>query len=131
MRRPTQEVSMRLENKVALITGSTGGMGRASARLFAKEGATVVVTKRGTEGSDALRITARVELPVNIMISSGAPTLDELAAAGVRRLSQGGEGFLVVVGTLKLLADRYLAGELAAPPEALAEGLSLIKALLA
>jgi NAD(P)-dependent dehydrogenase (short-subunit alcohol dehydrogenase family) len=29
---------MRLENKVALITGGYGSMGRASARLFAKEG---------------------------------------------------------------------------------------------
>jgi NAD(P)-dependent dehydrogenase (short-subunit alcohol dehydrogenase family) len=37
---------MRLENKVALITGGYGGMGRASARLFAKEGAAVVVTGR-------------------------------------------------------------------------------------
>jgi NAD(P)-dependent dehydrogenase (short-subunit alcohol dehydrogenase family) len=37
---------MRLENKVALITGATGGMGRASARRFAKEGATVLVGAR-------------------------------------------------------------------------------------
>jgi NAD(P)-dependent dehydrogenase (short-subunit alcohol dehydrogenase family) len=34
---------VRLESKVALITGGYGGMGRASARLFAREGATVFV----------------------------------------------------------------------------------------
>lgn len=45
---------MRLENKVALITGGYGGMGRASARLFAKEGATVFVTGRNEERGDAL-----------------------------------------------------------------------------
>ncbi|HEY4015536.1 MAG TPA: SDR family NAD(P)-dependent oxidoreductase [Polyangiaceae bacterium] len=40
---------MRLTNKVAFITGGTGGMGRASARLFAKEGATVFVAARRPE----------------------------------------------------------------------------------
>jgi NAD(P)-dependent dehydrogenase (short-subunit alcohol dehydrogenase family) len=45
---------MRLENKVALITGGYGGMGRASARLFAKEGAAVVVTGRNEDRGDAL-----------------------------------------------------------------------------
>jgi 2-methylisocitrate lyase-like PEP mutase family enzyme len=75
-------------------------------------------------------VTGRVELPVNVMVGIGAPSLDELATAGVRRLSQGGAGFLAVVGTLKSLADRYLAGELGAPPETVTEGVSLIKALL-
>jgi NAD(P)-dependent dehydrogenase (short-subunit alcohol dehydrogenase family) len=45
---------VRLENKVALITGGYGGMGRASARLFAREGATVFVAGRSCEGGNGL-----------------------------------------------------------------------------
>jgi NAD(P)-dependent dehydrogenase (short-subunit alcohol dehydrogenase family) len=36
----------KLSNKVAVITGGVSGMGLATARLFAQEGATVVVTAR-------------------------------------------------------------------------------------
>src|SRR5579862_4226153 len=35
--------SMRLSNKVAIVTGGAHGMGEAEARLFAREGAKVVV----------------------------------------------------------------------------------------
>ncbi len=50
---------MRLADKVAIITGSAGGMGRAAAELFAGEGASVVVTdvamKEGEETASAIR----------------------------------------------------------------------------
>ena len=50
----SRRVEMRLENKVALITGGYGGMGRASARLFAAEGATVFVAGRSADRGEAL-----------------------------------------------------------------------------
>lgn len=43
-----------LDGKVAVITGSTSGMGRETAYLFAKEGAKVVVTGRNEERAKAV-----------------------------------------------------------------------------
>jgi len=45
---------MRLQDKVALITGAGSGIGRESALLFAREGARVVVADVNDEGGEAV-----------------------------------------------------------------------------
>jgi len=42
----TQQQTGRLQNKVAIVTGASSGIGRAAAKLFAAEGAKVVVGAR-------------------------------------------------------------------------------------
>lgn len=44
----------KLDGKVAIVTGSTSGMGRETAYLFAEEGAKVVVTGRNEERAKAV-----------------------------------------------------------------------------
>ncbi len=47
----------RLEGKVAIITGAASGIGRASAILFAREGARVVIVDRNMDGLAATKDT--------------------------------------------------------------------------
>jgi len=80
---------------------------------------------------DLLRtVTSAVDLPVNVMVGAGAPSRDELVQAGVRRISQGGEPFLALLGTLKTRTDEYLAGRDGTPLEALLTGASLLGTLV-
>jgi len=44
----------RLENKIALITGGTSGIGLGCTERFAEEGATVIMASRGTERGKAV-----------------------------------------------------------------------------
>jgi 3-oxoacyl-[acyl-carrier protein] reductase len=52
------EETMLLENKIALVTGSTNNIGLAIARAFAREGARVIVHSR--HGDEARKIAAEI-----------------------------------------------------------------------
>src|SRR5260370_26148896 len=51
-------MSAKFEEKVVLVAGGTGGLGRAVALAFLEEGAKVVVTYRAQEEFDALKSVA-------------------------------------------------------------------------
>jgi NAD(P)-dependent dehydrogenase (short-subunit alcohol dehydrogenase family) len=52
-----QEDSMRLSDKVAIITGAGGGMGRVASQMFAAEGAKIVVAEFGeAAGEETVRL---------------------------------------------------------------------------
>ncbi len=79
-----------LDGKVAIITGSGGGIGRAHALLFAKEGAKVVVNDLGGArdgaGNDASAASQVVET-IKKAGGQAAPSFDSVAtAAGAARV---------------------------------------------
>lgn len=73
-----------VDGKVVLVTGAARGIGEASARLFANEGATVVVADLDGDGAAAVASSL-----VGAGLSAEAATVDVTVEASVEALVQG------------------------------------------
>jgi 3-oxoacyl-[acyl-carrier protein] reductase len=79
------QLSRSIAGKVAVVTGAASGMGRATALLFADEGASVAVLDRDEAGARA--VAAEISgaggraLPIAVDLADGAATDAAIAAA--------------------------------------------------
>ncbi|MFX3632431.1 MAG: SDR family oxidoreductase [Candidatus Pristimantibacillus sp.] len=71
---------MRLEGKVAVVTGAASGMGKAIAELYAKEGASVVVSDLNIEGAQAVAADITANGGKAIAIKTNVAELNDINA---------------------------------------------------
>ncbi len=88
---------MRLENKVALITGGASGMGASMARIFAREGAKVVI-------ADMLEAEGR-EVAAEITRSNGSAIFQKLDVTSEAEWQAAVEATLAAYGKLDILVN--------------------------
>ena len=82
---------MLLENKIALVTGGSRGIGRATARLFAQEGATVIFTDlKQNDDSAALLNELQALNPACTFIASNAADYEQTLAVAEQVQKQFG-----------------------------------------
>ncbi len=94
---------MRLENKVALITGAASGMGASMARIFAAEGARVVV-------ADLLEAEGRA-LAADITRANGTAIFQKLDVASEAEWRAAVDATVAAFGRLDILVnDAGLSG---------------------
>ncbi|GER90596.1 3-oxoacyl-ACP reductase [Dictyobacter vulcani] len=86
---------MRLQNKVALITGSARGMGRAAAELFAREGASIILTDIAEQDG--------VEVAASICANGGKALFVPANVARAEDVQQLVEAGISAFGTIDIL----------------------------
>lgn len=80
------------------------------AAAYAEAGASGVFVPGLTDLDVLAELCETAGVPVNVMVSPGLPSIDDLAGAGVRRVSQGGAGFLLAASYLERTTTAFLDG---------------------
>ena len=107
----------KLDGKVAIITGSTSGMGRDTAYLFAKEGAKVVVTGRNEERAKAVVEKIRAEGGEAVYVIADAADKDyaqvifekTMEAYGTVDILMNNAGMLSLAQFATVTAEEFMA----------------------
>ncbi|MEI9430881.1 SDR family oxidoreductase [Mesorhizobium sp. Cs1299R1N3] len=81
-----------LANKIAIVTGASSGIGRATAKLFAEEGAKLVISARRQAELDAL--TVEIEDAGGTAVALAGDVTDETYAKALVELAVGSFGGL-------------------------------------
>src|SRR5215204_3934060 len=90
-------MAMRLENKVALITGGASGMGASMARIFAREGAKVVI-------GDMLEAEGR-SIAAEITRANGSAIFQKLDVSSEAEWRAAIDATLAAYGKLDILVN--------------------------
>ena len=89
---------MRLKNKVAIITGGASGIGRASALLFAREGAKIIVADTNESGGAETVSLVHKENSEAIFVATDISKRDAAQNLAARALEQFGRIDVLVTG---------------------------------
>ena len=108
---------MLLADKVALITGAASGIGRATAQLFAQEGAKVVAADINETGGQETVESIRVASGEAFLVQTGVGKMDQLQGMVQAALDRYGRLGIVhsnaaayVMGSATKLARRIGTG---------------------
>src|SRR6202167_1971878 len=108
---------IRFDNRVAIVTGAGGGLGRAHALELAKRGAKVVVNDLGgavdgTGGSSeaAQKVVAEIEAAGGTAIANGASVTDDAGVAHLVKQTMDAFGRVdILIANAGILRDKSFA----------------------